>query len=451
MADARYTALTVLNTLDQGGKTLDRILLELPQGDHYLSRRDRALLSAIVYGVLRWRGRLDHIIAYFSHTPLHKIQPGVLNILRLGLFQIIFLDRVPDSAAVNTAVELTKQTASSRASGFVNALLRKATQDHRRVPFPTFQQDPLAFLSSRQSIPKWLARRWLQHLSTERINAVCKAINTIPPITLRTNTLKTNREQLLRSLEDQAEHLEPTAYAPDGINIFNLKRSMPQLATYKKGWFQVQDEAAQLVALLLDPQPGESVLDACAGLGGKTAHMAQLMQNQGAITALDNNPEKLQQLGTAMARLGVSIVQTTCSDLLSPLEQNARGVYDRILLDAPCSGLGVMRRNPDIKWNSSAARLERRAEVQKQILPNLAAAVKPGGILVYAVCSMEPEENDAVIEDFLKKQPDFVIDKHWGKLPETIRSGVKRVAGFTTMGFINQMDGFFLARLKRKK
>ena len=451
MADARHTALSVLNRLDQEEKTLDRILLELPQGEDYLSRRDRSLLIAMVYGVLRWRGRLDHVIAHFSNSPLGRIQPVVLNILRLGLFQIIFLDRIPVSAAVNTAVELTKQTQRSRAAGFVNALLRKAAVNYSNVPFSTFPQDPLAYLTTAQSIPEWLAKRWLKRLPAETIFTLTQSINTIPPITLRTHTLKTNRELLQRCLENQVEHLAPTLFAPDGVYIYNPKQSIQDLAAFKKGWFQVQDEAAQLVSLLLNPQPGETILDACAGLGGKTAHIAQLMQNQGTITALDNSPEKLRLLNAEMQRLGVSIVKTVREDLDRYPAKSASDCYDRILVDAPCSGLGVMRRNPDIKWNASAARLVRRSETQRRILTNLAARVKPNGILVYAVCSMEPEENEAVIQDFLKNQPDFVIDNALGKLPAAIRSSINSVFGFTTLAFIEHMDGFFLARLKRKK
>ena len=451
MTDARHTAVTILNTVNQGRKTLDRIMLELPQGEDYLSGRDRSLLNAIVYGVLRWRGRLDHMIAFFSNTPLRKIQPVVLNILRMGLFQITFLDRVPDSAAVNTAVELTKQTQSTRAAGFVNALLRKAAANYADVPFSTYQQDPLAYLTTTQSIPEWLAKRWLKRLPAETIITLSKSINTIPPITLRTHTLKTNRERLQRSLENQVEHLAPTSFAPDGMCIRNPKHSIQHLAAFKKGWFQVQDEAAQLVSLLLNPQPGDSVLDACAGWGGKTAHMAQLMQNQGRITALDNNPEKLRLLDDEMQRLGISTVKTISEDLDRYPVETPFERYDRILVDAPCSGLGVMRRNPDIKWNSSTAQLVRLSEIQKRILTNLAARVKTNGILVYAVCSMEPEENEAVIQDFLKNHPDFVIDNDLGKLPVTIRSSINPITGFTTLAFIEHMDGFFLARLKRKK
>ncbi|MBW2478558.1 MAG: 16S rRNA (cytosine(967)-C(5))-methyltransferase RsmB, partial [Deltaproteobacteria bacterium] len=423
--DPRKTALDVLNTLSKGKKTLDSILSEIPQHDRYLSRKDRALFTAMVFGVLRWRNRLDHIILHFSKTPIQKIEPAVLNILRLGLFQIIYLDRVPDSAAVNTSVEMTKQIGAFRATGFVNALLRKSAKNYNGVDFPAFEKDPIAFLSAGQSLPGWLAKRWLKRFDRESLMILSNTINSVPPITIRTNTLKTAREQLILSLENEVERIEPATTAPDGIRLFNPKRAISDLSAFNNGWFQVQDEAAQLVSLLLDPQPAESVLDACAGLGGKTAHLAQLMRNQGHLVAMDKDEKKLQQLDSEMQRLGVSVVRTTCCDLNLPLDPKRHGSFDRILLDAPCSGLGVLRRNPDIKWTSSEADLKRHAGVQKRFLENLAERVKLNGILVYAVCSIEPEENETVIKVFLKKHPEFVIDKNLGKLPETLHSLVE--------------------------
>jgi 16S rRNA (cytosine967-C5)-methyltransferase len=447
--DARKTALDVLNTLNQNNKTLDGILAEVPGEEGFGSRRDRALFTAMVYGVLRWRGRLDHIIGHFSNTPIHKIEPGVLNILRLGLFQIIYLDRIPDSAAVNTAVELTKQIATTRVAGFVNALLRKAAGNYTNVPFSTFANNPVAFLTTSRSFPKWLAQRWLKRFNPETVTALCDTINSIPPITIRTNTLKTTREELILSLEGEVEHIERTRYAPDGIKIISPKQPIPELAGFKKGWFQVQDEAAQLVSLLLNPKPGETVLDACAGLGGKTAHIAQLMQNKGSVAAIDKDEKKLQQLGFEMQRLNISIVYARCHDLNSSLDKKQIGLFDRVLLDAPCSGLGVLRRNPDIKWNSAEADLKRHAEIQKRFLVNLSRILKPNGTLVYSVCSIEPEENEAVINSFLKNHPEFVIDKSLGRLPETLHSLVEGTTGFKTLPLRDNMDGFFLARLRK--
>ena len=447
--DPRKTALDVLNTLTRGKKTLDSILRNIPQDDRYLSRRDRALFTAMVYGVLRWRSRLDHVIAHFSNTPIQKIEPAVLNVLRLGLFQIIYLDRIPDSAAVNTSVEMTKQIGASRAVGFVNALLRRSAANYSNVHFPAFETDPVAYLSADQSLPGWLAQRWLKRYDKETILTLCDTINSIPPITIRTNTLKTTREQLTLSLESEAERIESTTTAPDGIKLINPKRSIPDLRAFKNGWFQVQDEAAQLVTLLLNPQPEESVLDACAGLGGKTAHIAQLMQNKGSVTAMDKDEKKLQQLDSEMQRLNIPIVHTHCHDLNSALDKKKVDVFDRILLDAPCSGLGVLRRNPDLKWNSTEKSLKRHANIQKRFLETLASMVKPNGVLVYSVCSIEPEENEAVIRAFLKNHPEFVIDKNPGKLPETMLSLIEPTTGFKTLPILNDMDGFFLTRLKR--
>jgi 16S rRNA (cytosine967-C5)-methyltransferase len=451
MVDARNTVLKVLNKLDQGRQTLDGILDAITPVTNRLSKRDRSLFNALTYGVLRWRGRLDYIISHFSNTPLKKIEPGVVNILRLGLFQIIYLNRIPDSAAVNTAVELTRKIGALRAAGFVNALLRKAAENYSDVAFPALKSDPVAFFATAHSLPVWLARRWYHRYTPETLTALCKTINGIPPITIRTNTLKATRQQLMQSLEGDAEHISPAPDAPDGVLMKKLKRPIPDLPAFQNGWFQVQDEAAQLVSLLLDPQPGEAVLDACAGLGGKTAHLAQLMKNRGNITAMDKDEKKLQQLDHEMQRLSISIVRPTRHDLNLAPGTKLQGNFDRILLDAPCSGLGVLRRNPDIKWKSSEADLKRHARVQKRFLENLAQLIKPNGILVYAVCSVEPEENEAVIDVFLKKNPEFVIDRSLGKLPRALHSRVEPATGLKTLPLLNHMDGFYFVRLKRIK
>jgi 16S rRNA (cytosine967-C5)-methyltransferase len=341
--------------------------------------------------------------------------------------------------------------AMNRAAGFVNALLRKASAQHTRVPFPELTTDPVAYLSTKRSFPQWLVRRWLERFDQQTAMTLCDTLNSIPPITVRTNTLKASRKQLRLALQDEVERIEPTPYAPDGVRMVNPRRPIPELTAFKKGWFQVQDEAAQLVSLLLNPLPGETVLDGCAGRGGKTAHIAQLMANQGRIAAVDKDETKLQQLDTEMQRLGVSIVQPRCHDLDSAHNDDQTEGFDRILLDAPCSGLGVLRRNPDIKWNSAEAHLKRHAKMQKRLLENLAPLVKPNGILVYAVCSIEPEENEAVIDVFLKKHPEFVIDNHVGRLPEPIHSFVEPATGLKTLPILSNMDGFFITRLKRIK
>lgn len=452
MADeVRKTALYILNTLNKERNTLDNLLEDVFREKTLFSKKDRALLQALVYGVLRWRGRLDYIIDYFSKTRLNKINPNVLNILRLGLFQIIYLDRIPVSAAVNTSVEMTKAAAAPWVVGYVNGLLRNAVREYGHVTFPDVDKDPVKALATKKSFPEWLIKRWLDRFGLKETGLLCDAINTIPPITVRCNTLKTNRKKLVKVLERYAEKIKITNYAPDGGFFFNPKRSIPNIEAFENGLFQVQDEAAQLVTLHLNPQSGETILDACAGLGGKTGHIAQMMKNSGRLVAMDKDENKLMRLESEMHRLGVSIVTTRIHDLSSPLNREHFGKFDRILLDAPCSGLGVLRRNPDIKWRASQQNLAYCQKRQALFLDNLAHFVKPSGILVYAVCSMEPEENESVIKGFLNKHGKFAIEKKSTGLSFDACSLVTRDGYLKTFPHLNNMDGFFSICMKRKK
>jgi len=449
--DARKTALFVLNTLDKGHKTLDSIIDAVLDNKTAFSQRDRALLFALVYGVLRWRGYLDHIIGHFSNTRFSSIDANVLNILRIGLFQVIYFSKVPVSAAVNTSVEMAKSIAAPWVVRYVNAILRSATKGYHNVPFPDLDQDPVSALAATKSFPKWLIKRWLDRLGLEETVALCDIINTIPPITIRTNTLKTTRSKLMKALESDVEKIEKTCFSTDGIYFFKPKRPIPEINAFKKGWFHVQDEAAQLVTFLLNAQPGDTVLDACAGLGGKTGHIAQMMENQGILIALDKDKNKLLRLEAEMHRLGVSIVSTHTHDLYNPLSGNRFGLFDRILLDAPCSGLGVLRRNPDTKWFTSKNNLVNHTERQARFLDNLSYLVKPSGILVYAVCSIEPEENEGVVRDFLDKHSEFVIEKDATGLPIKANHLIDQNGFLRTFSHLHYMDGFFSVCLKRIK
>ena len=447
--DARRAALDTLNILDQGHDTLVYLIEAAVAEDAGVSRRDRAFIQALVFGVFRWRGRLDFIINHISSTRFDKIDPKVLNILRMALFQIIYLDRVPASAAVNTAVEIAKTTAAPWVVGFVNAVLRKAARDHQNLSFPAVDKDAVAATATAKSFPEWIIRRWTRRWGLEDTTTLCDALNTIPAITVRTNRLKTSPQDLMKALGGEAEQIKPTLHSPDGITFVNPATSIPGLRTFKKGWFQVQDEAAQLVSLLLNPQPGDAVLDACAGLGGKTGHIAQLMKNEGSIVALDINAQKLLRLESEMLRMGISIVKTSCRDLENKNLHRQFNPFDRILLDAPCSGLGVMRRNPDIKWRTSKKNPIKFQVRQLGLLSNLSLLVKPSGLLVYAVCSPEPEENEDVVNEFLKKHAKFVIDKQFEGLSNKMRPIQAANGWFHTFPQFSYMDGFSFVRLKR--
>jgi len=448
---ARTVSLDILNTLDQGNKTLDTILDEVLSQHTFFPRKDRALLQAIVYGVLRWRAKLDWVIDYFSKTRFSQIDPKVMNILRIALFQIIYLDRIPVSAAVNTSVEMAKSVSRPYVVKFVNGLLRNAAKRYPQVLFPDVNKDPAFALSVEKSFPKWLVERWLDRFGMEETALLCDAVNTIPPLTIRCNTLKIRRETLLKLLEKNVEKVECTSYAPDGAFFFHPKTPIPKMNAFEDGLFQVQDEAAQLVTFLLNPKPGQMVLDACAGLGGKTGHISQMMNNHGKLIAMDNNANKLDQLQSEMVRLGISMVTPHTYDLNDPAAGKAFEKFDRILLDAPCSGLGVLRRNPDAKWSTSEQDLIHHSKRQARFLDNLAHQVKPLGLLVYCVCSMEPEENELVIKDFLNKHKDFAIENNPDCLPYKARSLLTDNGYLKTFPHLHNMDGFFAVCMKRIK
>jgi 16S rRNA (cytosine967-C5)-methyltransferase len=449
--DPRTKALSILSTLDTGHWTLDA-LMEQPQvASGFSDHRDRSLLNALVYGVLRWRGRLDYILAGFSKTPLHKVDPAILNILRLALFQIIYLDRVPASAAVNSAVNMAKKRAPAWVAGYVNALLRRSAAEHPRLAFPHPGADPILALATAFSFPHWLVKRWMKRYGAETTERLCEDLNRIPPISVRANRLKANPEALISALRGEVEDVGPGRCAPDAVTFTRPRVSIPELTAFKEGKFQVQDEAAQLITLLLDPQPQETVLDACAGLGGKTGHTAACMQNRGQILALDKDIEKLQKLDREMQRLGVDIVETRACDLEQAPAEGLRGRFDRILLDAPCSGLGTIRRNPDIKWAAHKNELNRLGETQQRLLANLADLLKRGGVMVYAVCSLEPEENEQPLNWFLKNRPEFAIDRNAGRLPTPASTTVLSSGCFKTHPEFTGMDGFFAVRLVRRR
>ena len=449
-SDPRKSALSILNALDQGHSTLDRLISERfdPVEPQALSRRDQNLAYALIYGVLRWRGRLDWIIHQFTRDPVERIDPQVLNILRIGLFQIFHLDRVPDSAAVNTSVELAKRSAAPWVVRFVNGLLRNAIRNRSRIQWPDETSDPLLWLSVDQSFPLWLTRRWADRFGFEETLALCRFLNSIPPLTLRTNTLKITRDHLAESLRPVAETVAATPVIPEGISLYGIDRVVNELPGFSDGHFQVQDEAAQLVAHVMAPEPGETILDACAGLGGKTGHIAQMIDNRGHIFALDKEIRKLDALNGEMSRLGVTIVTTRPHDLDRGFASGEFPLFDRVLLDAPCSGIGVIRRNPDTKWSSNPADFSRLAAVQERFLDHAAYLVRPGGLLVYAVCSIAPEETGDVVSAFLKAHPEFSMDTP-PKFRRQFATLIDNQGCFRSMPHVHKMDGFFIARLKK--
>jgi 16S rRNA (cytosine967-C5)-methyltransferase len=442
--DPRYIALSVLDSWHRNQFTLDSSLKKHEKAMAGLALNDRNLCNAMIFGVLRHRKFIDYTIRAFSNIPVEKMDIKVLYILRIGIFQIQHMNRVPDFAAVDTAVETAKYHCGKKAANFINAVLRKAACNWRNLNLPDRSKQKKKFVSVKYSLPLWLAEKWINAFGFNQTCALCEQINTIPPITIRTNTLKTDRNSLAQELSAHVSETGFTDYSSWGIKIRGPAVPVHELDAFRKGQFQVQDEAAQLVTALLDPEPEERILDTCAGNGGKTCHIAQIMKNQGSITALDIKADKLASLESEAARLGIDIIETKACDILRTGIKDFPSYFDRVLVDAPCTGLGVLRRNPDTKWKRTKNDIARLAASQKKILNAASNLVRPGGILVYAVCSCEKEENENVIMHFLKKRRDFSIDE---KPPAAMANS----RGFLkTYPSLPDMDGFFACRMIRK-
>ncbi len=448
MPNSRQIALDILLQVKRYQQPVDHWLATMAVLIDQLGRSDRALVHALVYGTLRWQMKLDHIIDHLADKP-GKIDERVRIILRMALFQIHHMDRIPISAAVNTAVELAKQNKRKWASGFVNGLLRRATASGNSIRLPDETSSPECHLSVAQSLPVWLAERWIGRWGKDEAQRLAKAINTIPDITIRANTLKTDRDGLMAAIADSAEIVRKTMRSPDGVVVSKLDRPFHQWDIFQQGWFQVQDEAAQLVTHLLDPQPGHYVWDTCAGLGTKTGHIGQRLRNRGSILATDMQPAKLQRLQEEMVRLGVTTVSTRVLDLTGLTTRDDLPKFDRILVDAPCSGLGVLQKNPDGKWRLSADDLIRFQKRQLELLERTAPHLRTGGILVYAVCSFEPEENESVINAFLQKHPGFAINPPENIFEATFGDTLTSNGWISTQPHRHGMDGFFAAALIR--
>jgi 16S rRNA (cytosine967-C5)-methyltransferase len=442
----RRAAFLTLKRLDREDIFAETLVgRELASGR--LSGPDRGLFTELVYGVLRRRGSLDHLVSLFAGRSPQRLEHDLLQLLRLGLYQLFFLERIPPSAAVNETVNLAGEFVP-RAKGLVNAVLRRADRERDSVTWPDPAAEPAAYLAARHSHPLWLAERWVRELGFDEAERLAEALSEPPPFTVRVNLLKTTREELTGRLEAEGAPARETEYAPAGLRIVSLPGPVTSLPSFREGLFTVQDESSQLAALLLDPRPGDRVLDACAAPGGKATYLAELMGDTGTLLACDRNPQKISLIGENVRRIGLTSVETRVVDAAA-LPPELRQSFDRVLLDAPCSGLGVLRRMPEGKWRKSPEDIPRLAARQRELLESVSTAVAPGGILVYSTCSTSVEENEDVVDDFLSRHPGFMIEDGSPLLPGPD-------ALFTDRGFFRSwphrhgMDGFFAARLRRK-
>lgn len=444
---AREAALDVLNKVDEQN-AYSNLVLNSVLSSLSLSAADAALATELVYGTTQRRGTIDGVLAQFVKGGADKLQPWVRNLLRLSLYQIRYLDRIPDRAAVHEAVEIAKRRGHKGVASLVNGVLR-AVLRHPEVWEKPPHDGTAAEIAWIHSHPEWLVERWLSFYGEETTRAICASNNQPPHTTIRVNRLKTERDALLRELQNEFPAAARSRLSEQGIVLPSGHAAGTKW--FASGCYTIQDESSMLVAPALAPRPGMRVLDACAAPGGKTTHIAELMDNQGEIVACDIHPHKQKLIEQQAERLGLTIIRTIVGDA-GELADQGLGRFDRILLDAPCTGFGVIRRKPDVKWNKKSTDPAQIARLQYQLLTRLAPLLAPGGLLVYSTCTIEPEENQQVVERFVAEYSDYQLDR---SLAWDLPAVVTDVCG-ADKGYVQILphqfasDGFFIARIKRR-
>ncbi len=438
---ARFQALLTLQAIAKGAYADVALGRVLHQSN--LTGADRGLVTELVYGIVRRQRTLDTLIDQFCR---HRQQPLNLRlILRLGLYQLRYSGQIPAAAAVNTSVELAKALGLGGLAGVVNGVLRAYSRAAQASdPLPE-SKDPVETLGIQASFPDWLIQAWLEQLDLSETQALCEFFNHSPTIDLRINQLQAKLESVIQTFSAAGITALPLQKVPGAVRLATGSGAIPELPGYGAGWWSVQDGAAQLVGLFVDPQPGEIIIDACAAPGGKTTHLAELMGDQGQIFALDRTPSRLKKLRQNQERLQLHSIEIRALDSSQP--QPSLPLADRVLVDAPCSGLGTLHRHADARWRQTPATLADLSQLQAQLLRNTATWVKPGGILVYATCSLHPAENQAQIRQFLQAHPDWQIAPPPPNFPYPELAHPE--GWLQAWPQRHQMDGFFMVRLQR--
>jgi len=436
----RGLAIKILNRIDRTDAYLERMLDNEMKGTE-LSGPDKALLYEIVHGVVRWQGRLDWILNGFYKGTFSKAIPNLKNALRVALYQVLFLDRVPDYAAVNEVVEFVKKLQGQKPADLVNAVLRNIIRNKNSIRYPDPDEDTVGYLAAYYSHPSWMVKRYLARFGKEETEKLLVVNNEKPYLTLRINALKTKPEEFKTLLDSVGLKYNQGAYLPEFFKLQNLT-NITAWEYFAKGYFNIQDESAGLACRLLDVHEGQRVLDMCAAPGGKTAYIAALMHSRGEVVAIDRFESRLKILQKNMTRLNVDCVRVVEVDAL----EYKNLPFDRVLVDVPCSGSGTLSKKPDIKWKKDLFDIRNLNTLQSKLLAKAASLVKVEGVIVYSTCSIEPEENFEIVKKFLDENPNFRFESAKGKFPDEI---IDENGCIQTLPHIHRTDGAFAARLVR--
>ncbi len=442
MTSARQLALLALQAINQKGAYTDVALDRLLHSSR-LESRDRALTAELVYGIVRRQRSLDTIIDQLAKKKAHQQPPVLRIILHLGLYQLRYLDQIPAAAAVHTSVELAQKNGLKKLSGVVNGILRQYLRLAEANADPLqFPDDPIQRIGIAHSFPDWMVKIWVEDYGISETEQLCAWFNQPPHLDLRINLLKTAPAALENALKQAKIPVTRLQSFSQTLRLEAGSGAIQNLPGFREGWWTIQDTSAQMVSYLLDPQPGETILDACAAPGGKTTHIAELMGDRGVVLARDRDSKRLRKVQENAQRLQLQSIQIEAGDSRS-LGEN---LCDRALVDAPCSGLGTLHRHPDIRWRQNPDRLPPLIQLQKELLAATAKSVKPGGILVYATCTLNPAENEDIVRDFLQQHP------QWHIVPSAAETPV--IPGLTSQGWYkilphhHDMDGFFMVKLQ---
>ncbi len=440
-------ALALEEILCRGGYSSLTVNEYLKKMASQTEERDRRFFTNLVYTTLEHLPSIDAIIAAHSKTPLKKIKPYLLVCLRLGICQLKYMESVPDRAAINETVELVKKSKLRSLSGFVNGVLRAAQRSGCEYPLPDPKREPVKALGLQYDMPEWIVAFWLRDYGKNQTEALLQKMQQPGCVCLRANTLKASAEEIGKRIAEKAEVTQSGA-VPEAFYAQHIG-DISKWDLYREGYVAVQDESSMLAALATGAKAGDKVLDLCAAPGGKSTFMAQMMKDQGEICSRDLHEHRVKLIEENAARLGISCIRAEASDGAVARAEDAEQ-YDVVLLDAPCSGLGIMRSKPDIKLHHRPEDTEELVQLQRRLLPVAAAAVKPGGTLVYSTCTLNKQENDEQVEWFLKKYPNFVLkdlENRLPSLPECDRLWKKHLTLWPQAG---GHDGFFVARLEKK-
>jgi len=454
----REIILTILVKIDSKQGFIN-ILLNEALDKNKISTRDAAFVNEITYGVVRNRNKLDWALSQFSTKPLSEASALIRNILRMGVYQLLFLDKVPDYAVCNESVQLAKKYGNPGVAKFVNGVLRNIIRNRENIRWPDKEKEAALYISTIYSHPPYIVERWLKRFGFADTVKMCRANNKIPPLAIRTNTLKISRSDLKKILEKENIKVREGIFTEEALYVKGLS-NITKFPAYREGLFQIQDEASILVSHLLDPLPGESVIDVCSAPGGKTTHLAQLMANKGSLLAMDSNKLRLLTVKNNCRRLGIDIVKTRQNNG-TILAKKYLETADKVLIDVPCTGLGVLRRKPDLRWQDyDSKRFEKLIKLQGKILNTASYYLKIGGKLLYSTCSTEPEENEKIVSKFLEERPDFELEDPGGFLKERKleayvsdrhkkRKFIQIYPGLSNLDL--DLDGFFMAKMIRKR